>query len=78
MGLSKDYKNLVARGFKVRDPIILRIKVFIPLKVKVPSGLFRPGRILTLLDLRYASLNRLLEVSIPLKIKVPSSLFRLG
>jgi len=42
VGLGKDYKNLVARGFEVRDPIILRIKIFIPLKVKVPSSLFRP------------------------------------
>ena len=37
----------MARGFEVGDPIILRIKVFIPLKVKVFSSLFRLGRILT-------------------------------
>ena len=43
MGLGKDYKNLVARGFKVGDSIILRIKVFILLKVKVSSSLFRLG-----------------------------------
>ena len=54
MGLGKDYKNLIARGFKVRDPIILRIKIFIPLKVKVFSGLFKPRRILTLIRSKMA------------------------
>jgi len=43
VGLGKDYKNLVARGFKVRDPIIPKIEVFIPLKVKVSNSLFRLG-----------------------------------
>ena len=54
MGLGKDYKNLVARGFKVRDPIILRIEVPIPLKVKVFSGLFGLGRIFTLIRSKMA------------------------
>jgi hypothetical protein len=47
VGLGKDYKNSVARGFEVGDLIILRIEVPIPLKVKVPSGPFGPGRTLT-------------------------------